>query len=110
MGWARRVARDPSTVTQDDVDQLRDVGYHDRQIHAVTTFVALRLAFSTVNNALGARPDRQLVEKAPAAISGGVRPARRTGPEHELTQAGGPCEPGGALCVRHGDGVHYGWP
>ena len=107
MGWARRVTRDPIIVTQDDVGQLRDVADHDQQIHAVTTFVALRLAFSTVNDALGARPDRQLVEKAPAAISGGVRPARRTGPEHELTEADGSCEPGGALCVRHGDGVHY---
>ena len=72
VGWARRVTRDPIIVTQDDVGQLRDVGYHDQQIHAVTTFVALRLAFSTVNDALGARPDRQLVEKAPAAMRSAV--------------------------------------
>ena len=72
VGWARRVARDPITVTQDDVDQLRDVGCHDQEIHAVTTFVALRLAFSTVNDALGARPDRQLVEKATAAVRSAV--------------------------------------
>jgi len=109
VGWARCVGRDPNTITQDDVDQLRDVGYHDRQIHAVTTFVALRLAFSTVNDAVG-RPARPATGREGAhcgAISGGVRPAHRTGPEHELTQADGPCEPGGALCVRHGDGVHY---
>jgi len=72
VGWARRVARDPNAVTEDDVERLRDVGYDDGQIHAVTTFVALRLAFSTVNDALGAQPDRQLVEQAPAAVRSAV--------------------------------------
>ena len=31
-----------------------------RRSFAITVFVALRIAFSTVNDALGARPDRQL--------------------------------------------------
>ncbi len=45
---------------------LREAGLDDGQIFAVTAFVALRLAFSTVNDALGAQPDAQLAESQPA--------------------------------------------
>ena len=48
---------------------LRDAGYGDEQIFAITLFVALRMALSTVNDALGARPDRELHEAAPAACA-----------------------------------------
>ena len=58
--WARRVARDPNGTTAQDVDALRAVGYDDGQVQAITAFVALRLAFSTVNDALGAVPDVEL--------------------------------------------------
>ena len=58
--WARQVARDPNGTTATDVEALRDVGYDDGQVQAITTFVALRLAFSTVNDALGAVPDDEL--------------------------------------------------
>lgn len=67
-GWARQVARDPNATTAADVQSLRDAGFDDAQIVAVTTFVALRIAFSTVNDALGARPDRELGEAVPAAV------------------------------------------
>ena len=76
--WARRVVADPNGVTAADVDRLREVGLDDGQVHAVTTFVALRLAFSTVNDALGARPDRQLVDGTAAPVRAAVgfgRPA-----------------------------------
>jgi len=66
--WARQVARDPNATTAADVQALRDAGLDDDQIFAVTAFVALRIAFSTVNDALGARPDRELGEAAPAAV------------------------------------------
>jgi alkylhydroperoxidase family enzyme len=58
--WARLVARDPNGVSAADVQALRDVGFDDSQIFGITAFVALRLAFSTVNDALGASPDHQL--------------------------------------------------
>src|SRR4051812_21011480 len=58
--WARRVASQPNGAAAADVQALRDAGYDDGQIFAVTLFIALRLAFSTVNDALGARPDREL--------------------------------------------------
>ena len=70
--WARRVTRDPNAATRRDVDRLRAVGYDDGQIHALTTYVALRIAFATVNDALGVSPDRQLVEQAPAAVRAAV--------------------------------------
>jgi uncharacterized peroxidase-related enzyme len=82
--WARKVVQDPNGVTEADVQALRDAGFDDSQIFAVTSFVALRLAFSTVNDALGAAPDIELVQSAPAEVVGAVgfgRPAGpRTGP------------------------------
>jgi alkylhydroperoxidase family enzyme len=78
-GWARRVARDPNGVAGADVQILRDAGFTDRQILAITFFVALRLGFSTVNASLGVPPDRELVEGGPAdvvdAVSFGRPPA-----------------------------------
>ena len=70
--WARRLARDPNGTTGDDVEDLRRAGLDDAQIAATTLYVALRIAFSTVNDALGARPDQQLAEAAPPAIRAAV--------------------------------------
>ena len=64
--WARQVVRDPNATTEADVARLRKVGLDDRAIFEATAFVAFRLAFSTVNDALGAAPDRQLAEAVPA--------------------------------------------
>jgi uncharacterized peroxidase-related enzyme len=67
-GWARRVARDPNATTPADVQALRDCGLDDGQIFAITAFVALRLAFSTVNDSLGAQPDAELARSLPAEV------------------------------------------
>ena len=77
-GWARRVARDPNATEARDVQPLRDAGYDDAQIFAITVFVALRLAFAMVNDALGARPDAELLATVPASVRHAVtygRPA-----------------------------------
>ena len=77
-GWARRVARDPNATEARDVQPLRDAGYDDAQIFAITVFVALRLAFAIVNDALGARPDAELLATVPASVRHAVtygRPA-----------------------------------
>ena len=71
-GWARQMARDPNATTTDDVQSLRDAGFDDAQIFAISVFVALRIAFSTVNDALGAAPDWQLGAEAPATIRDAV--------------------------------------
>jgi uncharacterized peroxidase-related enzyme len=66
--WARKVAKDPNATTPADLQALRDCGLDDGQIFAITTFVALRLAFSTVNDALGCQPDAQLAQSLPPEV------------------------------------------
>jgi len=78
--WARRVVHDPNGTTAADVDALRAAGLDDAQILAVTVFVALRMAFASVNDAVGARPDAELAARAPAEVGAAVafgRPAAR---------------------------------
>ena len=67
------MATDPNAVDADDVQVLREVGLDDQQIFAVTAYVALRLAFSTVNDALGAGPDQQLGATALPAVTAFLR-------------------------------------
>jgi uncharacterized peroxidase-related enzyme len=66
--WARHVARDPNHTSAADVQALRDAGFSDARIFAITAYVALRIAFSTVNDALGARPDAAYRSTAPVAV------------------------------------------
>lgn len=75
--WAGQVVADPNAITVEDVDRLRHVGLTDEQIFDATVFIAFRLAFSTVNDALGARPDRELAAAAPAAVRDAVAYGRR---------------------------------
>jgi len=77
--WGAQVARDPNSTTADDVEALRTAGLSEREIFEATAFIGFRLAFSTVNDALGAQPDAQLVAAAPpgvrAAVTYGRKPA-----------------------------------
>jgi alkylhydroperoxidase family enzyme len=66
------VARNPNATTPADVQALRDAGLDDGQIFAITVFIALRLAFSTVNDALGAQPDAQLARSLPSEVRDAV--------------------------------------
>lgn len=70
--WTRKVVKDPNATTAADVQDLRDSGLSDTQIFAITSFVALRMAFSTINDALGATPDAQLVAALPPAVTAAV--------------------------------------
>ena len=82
--WARRLASDPNSTTPADVQSLHAAGFDDAQIFAISVFVALRIAFSTVNDALGTQPDRQLGVGAPAAVRDAVtfgRPVATSEPE-----------------------------
>jgi len=71
-GWARQVTRDPNGTSPADVQRLRDAGYPDAQIVAITLFVGLRIAFSSVNDALGAHPDAELAGAAPPEVRAAV--------------------------------------
>jgi alkylhydroperoxidase family enzyme len=66
--WARQVVVDPNATTPADAESLRAAGFGDQEIFDATVLVALRLAFSSVNDALGARPDPQLAEQAPPLV------------------------------------------
>jgi uncharacterized peroxidase-related enzyme len=83
--WARTVAADPNATTPEDVAKLLDAGLTAKEVFEATVYVAFRLAFSTVDNALGAEPDLQLARSAPprvrAAVSFGRPPStsQRTG-------------------------------
>jgi uncharacterized peroxidase-related enzyme len=70
--WARQLVRDPNATSREDIDRLRAVGLDEREIFEATAFVAFRLAFSTINDALGATPDEQLREQVPAAVRAAV--------------------------------------
>jgi uncharacterized peroxidase-related enzyme len=74
--WARKVARDPNATTPADVGVLRKAGLDDGQIFAITAFVALRLAFSTINDALGAQPDEPMARLLPPAVREAVNYGR----------------------------------
>jgi uncharacterized peroxidase-related enzyme len=70
--WAQLVTRNPNAITVDDVQALRNAGYDDSQIFGITAFVALRMAFSTVNDALGAVPDQELLDSLPEPLRAAV--------------------------------------
>ena len=70
--WSGQVVRAPNAITAEDVDRLRGAGITDEEIFNATVFVALRLAFSTVNDALGACPDGPLAASAPAKVRDAV--------------------------------------
>jgi uncharacterized peroxidase-related enzyme len=75
--WTRAVVRDPNSTTLADIERLHDAGLTDEHIFAITTYVALRVAFSTINDALGACPDEQLAAGAPVAVREAVDYGRR---------------------------------
>lgn len=87
VGWARKVARDPNGTRASDVQELRDAGFDDGQIFAITVFLALRLAFATVNDALGALPDDELVVAADPAVRAAVGFGRQPVPARQLAHA-----------------------
>jgi uncharacterized protein YciW len=76
--WARQLARDPNGTGAAEVRGLRDAGFDDTRIAAITLYVALRIAYSTVNDGLGARPDRSLRAGAPEPVRAVVTYGRPT--------------------------------
>ena len=71
---ARRVAEDATSITQADVDGLRDLGLTDDEIFDVVLAAAARSFFSKTLDALGVQPDA-----AYRALEPGVREALTVG-------------------------------
>ena len=75
--WARKVVDNPNGTTPQDLEELRAAGCSEKDIFEATVFVAFRQAFSTVNDALGIAPDRQIAEAAPPEVRNAVGYGRR---------------------------------
>ena len=72
MDLADKVADDPGSVTQADIDHLRALGLADDEILDVVLAAAARCFFSTTLDALGAEPDATYARLEPelrAALS-----------------------------------------
>jgi alkylhydroperoxidase family enzyme len=70
--WGEQVVRDPNGASASQVAKLRTVGLSDREIFEATVHIAFRLAFSAINDALGALPDHELVSATPAEVRAAV--------------------------------------
>lgn len=66
--WAELVTTNPNATSKADVDALRNAGFNEREIFEATAWVALRMAFCTINDALGAQPDAKLAARVPEAV------------------------------------------
>lgn len=77
--FAAQAARDPNGTTRDDVAALRAMGLDDAAILSLALFVGLRIAFATVNAALGVAPDAELAAAAPPAVQDAVAFGRAIG-------------------------------
>ncbi len=76
--WARKVVTNPNGTSPQDVNALQAAGFTEKEIFEATVFIAFRLAFSTVNDALGVKPDWELAESVPKEVGAAVtfgRPA-----------------------------------
>lgn len=60
MDFAARVARDSSSVTQADIDAMRQAGFSDAQVFDIAAVAAARCFFARIPDALGVRPDAAL--------------------------------------------------
>ena len=77
--WARLVARDPNATGPADVQALRDAGYDEYKVNSIKMVVDLLLAFSAVNEALGATTDAEPKRRAIARSSVRRSSERSTG-------------------------------
>ena len=71
---ARKVAMEADKVTQEDIDELRDLGFSDDDIHNVILAAAARCFFSKVLDATGTLPDaalREMPEQLRSALTVG---------------------------------------
>jgi len=75
--WARLVAKTPNDISGTDVEGLRAAGFDDAQILALTLYTTLRMALSSTNDALGARPDLALAQSIDPAVRDAITWGRR---------------------------------
>lgn len=79
MAYARKVARNSASVTQEDIENLRSHGFSDEEICDIALTASARSFFSNALNGLGAEPDKRysdLTEGVIEALEAG-RPFKR---------------------------------
>lgn len=72
IAWVGKVVADPNGTTSEDIASLRTAGLRDQEIFDATLLASFRRAFCSVNDALGAEPDRNLYDAAPPAVRDSV--------------------------------------
>ena len=78
--FARKVAMEADKVNQEDIDELRDLGFSDDDIYDVILAAAARCFFSKVLDATGTLPDaalREMPERLRSALTVGREIAPR---------------------------------
>lgn len=63
---ARKVVADATSITQDDLDELRGLGLTDDEVFGVILAASVRCFFSKTLDALGVQPDASFAELDPA--------------------------------------------
>jgi uncharacterized peroxidase-related enzyme len=94
--FARKVAQEAEKITQEDVDELRDVGLSDADVFNVILAAAARCFFSKVLDATGTLPDAALHDmpdqlRSALTVGREIAPQRDLGPE--LSHPGEPSDP-----------------
>lgn len=79
MDFAEKVASDPTSITAEDVDELRSLGLSERDILDVVLAVAARAFFATVVESMAAGPDPELMEPLNIDLREALLVGRRPG-------------------------------
>ncbi len=66
MAFAEKVVADATSITQEDVDELRAQGLSDEEVFDVVLAATARCFFSKTLDALGVQPDASLGELPPS--------------------------------------------
>src|SRR5438067_12967577 len=83
--WAGKVVGDPNAIAAGDVHCLRAAGYGAGNLRRDVVCRVSRRIFE-VNDALGARPHRQLATSVPSAVRDAVRYGRSVSQQPSTTQ------------------------
>ena len=65
MRFARKIVEDATSVSQEDVAELRELGLSDPEIFDIAAAAAARCFFSKTLDALGIQPDAEYATLAP---------------------------------------------
>jgi uncharacterized peroxidase-related enzyme len=62
MRFVEKIVEDASSITQNDVDELKNYGLKDEEIFEIVTAATARCFFSKTLDALGAQPDKVFLD------------------------------------------------